>query len=67
MSSAQPEAPQRLTVAERQELGKSKRTQLPRSSLADYVPALDRPDPVALLESQAVTRLRKNANTNSRR
>ena len=52
-----PEAPERLTVPERQELGKSKRTQLPRSSLADYVPARDRPDPVALLESQAATRV----------
>jgi uncharacterized protein (DUF2252 family) len=46
-----------LTVAERQELGRSARTRLPRSSLADYVVAQDRPDPVALLETQATTRV----------
>jgi len=47
----------RLTVAERQELGRSARTRLPRSSLADCVVAQDRPDPVALLETQATTRV----------
>ena len=47
----------RLTVAERQELGRSKRVVLPRSSLGDYAPAADRPDPVALLESQATSRI----------
>ena len=51
------EAAARLTVAERQELGRSKRTALPRSSLGDYAPAADRPDPVALLESQAMSRI----------
>jgi uncharacterized protein (DUF2252 family) len=30
---------------------------LPRSSLGDYAPAADRPDPVALLESQATSRI----------
>jgi len=47
----------RLTVAERQELGRSARTRLPRSALADYVVAQDRPDPVVLLETQATTRV----------
>jgi uncharacterized protein (DUF2252 family) len=51
------EAAARLTVAERQELGRSKRDALPRSSLGDYAPAADRPDPVALLESQATSRI----------
>ncbi|MGO9099669.1 MAG: hypothetical protein ACLP9Y_09615 [Mycobacterium sp.] len=52
-----PHTPTRLTVAERHELGRSVRTRLPRSSLADDVPAHDRPDPVALLETQAATRV----------
>ncbi len=57
-SLAQPqEAAARLTVAERQELGRSKRDVLPRSSLGEYAPAADRPDPVALLESQATSRI----------
>jgi uncharacterized protein (DUF2252 family) len=57
-SRAQPqEAAARLTVAERQELGRSKRDVLPRSSLGEYAPAADRPDPVALLESQATSRI----------
>ena len=50
-------APVHLTVAERHELGRSARTRLPRSSLADYVAAHDRPDPVALLETQVTTRV----------
>lgn len=52
-----PHSPTRLTVAERQELGRSARTHLPRSSLADYVAAQDRPDPVELLQTQAATRV----------
>jgi uncharacterized protein (DUF2252 family) len=57
-SRAQPqEAAARLTVAERQELGRSKRDVLPRSSLGEYAPATDRPDPVGLLESQATSRI----------
>ena len=51
------ESPTRLTVPERQELGRLARTRLPRSSLANYAPARDRPDPLALLESQAATRV----------
>jgi uncharacterized protein (DUF2252 family) len=51
------DAAARMTVAERQELGRSKRVVLPRSSLGDYAPAADRPDPVALLESQATSRI----------
>jgi uncharacterized protein (DUF2252 family) len=46
-----------LTVAERRELGRSKRAVLPRSSLGHYAPAADRPDPVALLESQVTSRI----------
>ena len=51
------QAAARLTVAERRELGRSKRAVLPRSSLGDYAPPADRPDPVALLESQATSRI----------
>ena len=51
------ESSTRLTVPERQELGRLARTRLPRSSLANYAPARDRPDPLALLESQAATRV----------
>jgi len=52
-----PPGPTRLTVAERQELGRSARQPLPRSSLAEYVAAHDRPDPVLLLHRQAATRV----------
>lgn len=45
-----------MSAADRHERGRARRLVLPRSALADYVPALDRPDPVALLESQAVSR-----------
>ncbi|OHV05677.1 DUF2252 domain-containing protein [Mycobacterium talmoniae] len=46
-----------MTVAERHELGRAKRKVLPRSALAAYAPAPDRPDPVALLETQAAARV----------
>src|SRR4029079_15517677 len=39
------------------DLGKGRRSALPRSSLADFVAAHDRPDPVALLESHAESRI----------
>jgi len=45
------------SVQERHDLGRSRRSALPRSSLADFVAARDRPDPVALLESQAESRI----------
>jgi uncharacterized protein (DUF2252 family) len=52
-----PHARQRLNPRERRELGKTRRKQLPRSLLAEYAAAADRPDPVALLETQARTRV----------
>jgi uncharacterized protein (DUF2252 family) len=50
-------AASRLTPAERAERGKAARSAVPRDSHAVYDPPPDRPDPVALLESQATTRL----------
>jgi uncharacterized protein (DUF2252 family) len=47
----------RLTPAERAERGKAARSEVPRASHAVYDPAADRPDPVGLLERQAVTRV----------
>jgi hypothetical protein len=46
-----------LTVDERQARGLAARKQAPRSSHGRWEPAPDRPDPVALLEAQAVTRV----------
>ena len=46
-----------LTVSERVARGKAARAEVPRSSHAGFTPALTRPDPVALLEGQAVTRV----------
>jgi uncharacterized protein (DUF2252 family) len=50
-------APPHRTVAERAELGKRARGEVPRSSHARFEPPADRPDPVALLEAQARTRV----------
>jgi uncharacterized protein (DUF2252 family) len=47
----------RLTTAERAARGKAARAAVPRTSHAVFEPAPDRPDPVALLEEQAVTRV----------
>ncbi|HET7246396.1 MAG TPA: DUF2252 domain-containing protein [Streptosporangiaceae bacterium] len=47
----------RLTTAERAARGKAARAAVPRSSHAVFELAPDRPDPVALLEEQAVTRV----------
>jgi hypothetical protein len=44
-------------VSERERLGKDARTRTPRSSHAEFSPAADRFDPVALLERQAETRV----------
>jgi uncharacterized protein (DUF2252 family) len=52
-----PQARERLSPQQQRELGRTRRKQLPRSSLAEYAPAADRPDPVALLETQARTRV----------
>jgi uncharacterized protein (DUF2252 family) len=47
----------RLTVEERLARGRAARKDVPRSSHGDWKPAPDRPDPVALLEEQASTRV----------
>lgn len=46
-----------MTVADRRALGRAQRAVLRRSELADYTAVPGRPDPVALLESQAATRV----------
>jgi hypothetical protein len=46
-----------LTVAERVVRGRAARSAVPRSTHAAFEPAPDRPDPVALLESQADARV----------
>ena len=45
------------SVDERAAAGKAARSAVPRSSHADWQPAKDRPDPVAVLEQQATTRV----------
>jgi uncharacterized protein (DUF2252 family) len=46
-----------LTVAERVARGKQARSEVPRSQHAEYEPSPERPDPVALLQLQALTRV----------
>jgi uncharacterized protein (DUF2252 family) len=46
-----------LTADEREARGRSIRSQVPRSSHGTWQPAADRPDPIALLEEQAATRV----------
>jgi uncharacterized protein (DUF2252 family) len=46
-----------LTVEERVARGRAARREVPRSSHAGFTPGAHRPDPVALLEQQAVTRV----------
>ncbi len=46
-----------LTVEERVARGKAARREVPRSSHAGFTPGAHRPDPVALLEQQAVSRV----------
>src|SRR6516165_12498210 len=46
-----------LTPAERAARGKAARAEVPRSSHAIFEPHASRPDPVELLELQAVTRV----------
>jgi uncharacterized protein (DUF2252 family) len=50
-------APAKPTPKERAEVGRAARAGSPRSSHADWSPASDRPDPIALLEEQAKTRV----------
>jgi uncharacterized protein (DUF2252 family) len=45
------------SAAERAAAGKAARARVPRSSHGEWAPAADRPDPVALLESQATSRV----------
>ena len=47
----------RLSPAERAARGKAARSEVPRSSHAGFDPAPGRPDPIALLEEQAKTRV----------
>ena len=49
--------PKHQSVAERAAIGKAARAEVPRSSHAGFEPSADRPDPVALLERQAVSRV----------
>src|ERR1700756_4291868 len=46
-----------LTIAERAARGKKARADVPRSSHGTFEPPANRPDPVALLEAQAQTRV----------
>ena len=54
---AEPHAVQHLTFEERAKLGKEARARTSRSSHAEFSPATNRPDPVSLLERQAITRV----------
>ena len=47
------------SVSERAATGKAARREVPRSSHADWEPAADRPDPVAILERQDETRVQE--------
>src|ERR1700693_1503347 len=47
----------KFTVEERTTRGRAARAKVPRSSHGAFVPAPRRPDPVALLEKQAATRV----------
>ena len=48
---------ERLTAEERVARGRTARDQVPRAAHGQWAPASDRPDPVALLEEQAGTRV----------
>ena len=48
-----------LESSESAERGREARKELPRSSHGEWSPATDRPDPVAVLQAQAVTRLQE--------
>src|SRR3954463_13687422 len=55
--AAQPARVPHLSVAEREARGKAARVEVPRSSHAVYEPGPERPDPIALLERQARSRV----------
>jgi len=57
IGSHQPRTVEHLTVQERVDLGKKARSVASRSAQAEFSPPPDRPDPVSLLEGQAVTRV----------
>jgi uncharacterized protein (DUF2252 family) len=52
-----PTTPRTETVADREVRGKGARSSRPRTSLGAFTPASDRPDPVALLVQQEVSRV----------
>ncbi len=54
---ASPKVVPHLSVAERVARGRAARAEVPRSSHAEYAPGAHRQDPVALLESQAGSRV----------
>jgi uncharacterized protein (DUF2252 family) len=45
------------SVEQRRDLGRARRSVMPRSSLAEFIAPQNRPDPVDLLESQAASRI----------
>ena len=45
------------SVAKRRDLGRARRSVMPRSALAEFIAPQNRPDPVDLLESQAASRI----------
>jgi uncharacterized protein (DUF2252 family) len=57
LRSSGPLAPPDLPVAERRARGSALRAQIPRGSHAGWIPPADRPDPIALLESEALNRV----------
>jgi len=52
-----PRTIEHLSVDERAALGRAARSAVPRARQAEFAPGQDRPDPIALLESQAPSRL----------
>ena len=48
-----------LELGESAERGRAARASVPRSAHGDWAPAPDRPDPVAVLEAQAATRVQE--------
>ena len=52
-------SPEYLSASERVDRGKAARVAAPRASQAEWAPTPTRPDPIALLESQAESRVRE--------
>jgi uncharacterized protein (DUF2252 family) len=59
MVTAATRAKSPLSVEERAAKGKTLRAEVPRSSHGDWAPAAGRPDPIALLQEQAVKRVQE--------